>query len=1158
MNLADKIHVNTRYTRSINVERDRGSRSIIDAYVPTVCGTNLLDDVATALGPTDQPRAWSLVGPYGSGKSSFALFLHELLGSKQGAKAVATKTLAAGRPDLARRFARQRTWCRVVLTGSEEPLLKRLVVALDESATRFWAGKPGRRPLVTEEIRQARNARKVTNRRVLELVDALQLAVEQAGAGGLLIVIDELGKFLEHEARQGGEGVFLLQEIAERAFCGRRANLMLFVLLHQGFDLYARGMGEKLKNDWAKVQGRFQSVSFVETSEQTLRVVAAAFSNSLTEAQRLSIRNRTGRIARAIGAANGLPVGLDEETATEIFAACYPVHPISLLVLPALCQKFAQNERTLFGYLGSREPHGFRDSIGSLNKVGDWVYPSEVYDYFVHNQPAVLADPLTHRRWAEVVTAVERTENVNERGETDDECANTSSALAKTIGVLNLISHSSGLKASGAMLRHLFPTKKMFEQAAKRLVDASVVQYRRFSGEYRVWQGTDFDIDERTELERQKLGQFELARILNDREEPEPVVARRHSVRTGALRYFEVAFVDSESSKLADLGVGSNARIVFFLEERKDDETDFDDARESAEPHEIWVLCRNGTEIRAVIADLRALEGVQRGSQELASDPVAAREIRERLESAKIAEQDVINTLIGDPGVSDWYWRNERLQVPNQRALQIMLSGVMDRIYDKAPVILNELVNRERLSSQAAAARNKLFQHMLDHHDRPGLGIRKYPPERAIYRSVLEHGRLHVKTELGWRFVQPCGADPLNLRPAWTRMDEMFALSEAERISPKRLMDELAASPFGVKRGVFPILFLHYYLLHRDEIAFYEEGIYSPRLTYEHLERLVRRPDLFAFQRFRVEGARARLFDEYSRALFGETKESVQLLDLARPLSGLFLDLDEHAKKTRRLSDTTLRVRQAYFLSKSPEQLLFEGLPEACGFDPESDLSGFAETLIRALRELKGAQTALIEQMRSAIYESFGIPETTPIDELRHLLRGRCHRLDQYTLDVRGLRSFIRHVSDRKPSADQWFRRILLFLGRKPAEKWTDQDRDTAEYRLSEFSGRLLDLEKLRLHDDAKPGRDAGINEVILLKTVTEGDGEIDEVVSLSRHADTAIADARERINDIVAEVDDPQLALALVARLTNDFLTRYRRSHQSKRESGDGIREVG
>ena len=1155
MNLADTIHVNTRYTRSVNVERDRGSRSIIDAYVPTVCGTSLLDDVAKALGPTDQPRAWSLIGPYGSGKSSFALFLHELLGSKQGAKAVAAKALAARRPDLARRFARQRPWCRVVLTGSEESLLKRLVAALDESATSFWAGKPGRRPLVVDEIRRVRKARKITNSRLLELVDALQIAVEQAGAGGLLIVIDELGKFLEYEARQGGEGVFLLQEIAERAFCGRRTNLMLFVLLHQGFDLYARGMGEKLKNDWAKVQGRFQSVSFVETTEQTLRVVASAFSNSLTESQRLTIRKQTGRITRAISGANGLPSGLDEETATEIFAECYPMHPISLLVLPVLCQKFAQNERTLFSYLGSREPHGFRDSIGSLNRVGDWVYPSEVYDYFVHNQPAVLADPLTHRRWAEVVTAVDRTEGVDESGQTNDERDRDLPAVAKTIGVLNLIARSGGLKASGEILRHLFPTKRLFEQTVKRLIDASIVQYRRFSGEYRVWQGTDFDIDERTQEERAKLGRFNLAAALNDRGEIEPVVARRHSVKTGALRYFEIQFVDAGSWKL-DPSI--DPRIVFFLAESLDDESVFDDARKSAGSRDIWVLCRNGTAIRSTIGDARALEGVQRGSQELASDPVAAREIRERLEVAKVAERDIVASLIGDLGDSGWYWRKEHLSIPDQPTWQSTLSDVMDCIYDKSPVILNELVNRERLSSQAAAARNKLFQHMLDHHDRPGLDIRKYPPERAIYRSVLEHGRLHKKTEFGWRFVKPRGADPLNLRPAWTRLDELLALSEADPISTKRLMDELAAPPFGVKRGVFPILFLHYYLLHRDEIAFYEEGIYSPRLRYEHLERLVRRPDLFAFQRFRVEGARAKLFDEYSRALFGEIKESLQLLDLARPLSGLFLDLDEHAKKTRRLSDTTLRVRQAFFLSKSPAQLLFERLPEACGFDPESDLAGFSEVLVGALKELKGAHTALIKRMQSAIYESFAIPKTIPIDELRNLLRGQCHRLDRYTLDVHGLKSFIRHVSNRKLSDDEWFRRILLFLGRKPSNKWTDQDCESAKYRLSEFSARMLDLEKLRLHFDAKPRHDAGINDVILLKAVTKEDGEIDEVVSLNRHTDAAIADARERINDIVADVDDPQLALALVARLTSDFLTRYRRSHQSKRESGSEIREAG
>ena len=222
MSLTNQIHVNTRYTRSINVERDRGSPSIVDAYLPTARSIDLLEDVAAALGPKDQPRAWNLVGPYGSGKSSFALFLHELLGPPGSAKKAAGRALAAERPDLARRFARQGAWCRVVLTGSEEPLATRLLAALDDAATNFWEGKPGRKPSVVEEIRRARKRRKLTDSGLLSLVDGLQAAVERNGAGGLLMVIDEMGKFLEYETRQGGGGVFLLQQLAERTFRGRK------------------------------------------------------------------------------------------------------------------------------------------------------------------------------------------------------------------------------------------------------------------------------------------------------------------------------------------------------------------------------------------------------------------------------------------------------------------------------------------------------------------------------------------------------------------------------------------------------------------------------------------------------------------------------------------------------------------------------------------------------------------------------------------------------------------------------------------------------------------------------------------------------------------------------------------------------------------------
>ena len=1144
MTFAERIAVNTRYTRSANVERDRGSHPIVEAYLPSAGGVELLDAVADAFGTRDQPRAWSLVGPYGSGKSSFALFLHELLGT--GRSRTAARNVLAGEDDrVARRFARQRPWCRVALSGSDEPLPDCLLAALDDAATAYWTERQGRRPAVLRRIREARAQDRIPNSRLLELVDDLQEALGRAGAGGLLLLVDELGKFLEHEARQGGEGIFLLQQLAERAFKGRSANLVVVVLLHQGFDLYARGLGEKQRNDWAKVQGRFQSVSFVEPPEQILRIVAAAFSNTLTAAQSRDVDRRAGRFAKALVAAGALPPALDRETAAGIFAACYPIHPVALLLLPDLCQRFAQNERTLFSYLGSREPHGFRDALASLGRAGEWLHPATVYDYFVRNQPAVLSDPLAHRRWAEVVTAVERADRLD----APDGVGHAASALAKAVGLLNLVSRAGGLKASEDVLRLLFPRGPSFRAALDRLQEASVVQHRGFSGEYRVWQGTDFDIDERTGAETQKLGLFNLADVLRGRLETPAVVARRHSAETGTLRYFDVVLADPESRGPAPGAAGDAPRIVFVLAERRDHESAFHAMRRrAARPGDVWALHRDGAAVRTAVADVLALEAVQREAQELASDPVAAREIRARLGAARAAEREATGRLLGDPARSEWYRRGRRVDVADRRALQRALSDAMDRLYDETPVIRNELVNRNRLSSQAAAARNKLFRHMLEQERHTELGIRKYPPERAIYRSLLHAGRLHVETPKGWAFVPPGEDDPLRLRPVWSRIDGLMAESEDAPVPFDALADALAAPPVGLRRGAFPILFLHYYLQHRYEIAFYDEGVYSPTLTYEHLERLVRRPDRFAFQRFRIEGVRADLFDEYGRALLAREPDTADPLPLARALLRFAADLDDHARRTRRLSPSTLRVREALYFSKSPQKLLFEALPAACGHDPEGDLSGFAEKLKGALRELKQVQADLVDYMRAALCRAFGLDEATPLREAREVLRGRCHGLDRYTIDAGGLLTFIRRLRDRDAeSHDAWFAGILQFLGRKPPAKWSDQDRDTAEYRLAQLSLRLLDLEKLRLHF-ASAGRSRSGHEVVLVKTVGDN-GPLEQVAVLSPERNKATDRTLDEIRTLLAGVEDDELRLALVARLSRGFLAEYHEARLSNTE---------
>lgn len=86
----------------------------------------------------------------------------------------------------------------------------------------------------------------------------------------LVIVIDEFGKVLEHAAKNNPEReLYFLQKFAEFVNVPSR-KILLLTTLHQNFSAYARGLSEEQANEWTKVKGRFKEVPFVEPIEQLL------------------------------------------------------------------------------------------------------------------------------------------------------------------------------------------------------------------------------------------------------------------------------------------------------------------------------------------------------------------------------------------------------------------------------------------------------------------------------------------------------------------------------------------------------------------------------------------------------------------------------------------------------------------------------------------------------------------------------------------------------------------------------------------------------------------------------------------------------------------------------------------------------------------------
>ncbi|MEK9878054.1 MAG: hypothetical protein VW684_15455, partial [Betaproteobacteria bacterium] len=148
-----KLSVRRQLTRSVNIERDRESLEFTEFYVPTSRALRTIDQLIKVLEEGSRDRAWSLIGPYGSGKSSFALFLSRLLNQDLSLSQPAVSLLKTASPELAAALISQEPRFLVVsVVGSPEPLGLKLIRALLTQAESFFNSRRGRNPKVLQEL----------------------------------------------------------------------------------------------------------------------------------------------------------------------------------------------------------------------------------------------------------------------------------------------------------------------------------------------------------------------------------------------------------------------------------------------------------------------------------------------------------------------------------------------------------------------------------------------------------------------------------------------------------------------------------------------------------------------------------------------------------------------------------------------------------------------------------------------------------------------------------------------------------------------------------------------------------------------------------------------------------------------------------------------
>ena len=1039
--------------RSIRLEDDLFQDEMVQGYVLTAQGLYALERIFNGI-RNKGTRAWTLTGPYGSGKSFFGLFLARALDGFSAAPQ-ARERLSSARPDLA---AEIRSWAgetqgllTIPITGARASLQICLARGFEKALERLNTS------LAASLVEQLEAVKQADSRTFLDWVRQFFDRVCSSGGGyaGVLVVFDELGKALEHAAIHPHESdIYLLQELAEFASRSRENPFVFIGILHQAFEQYASLLDHAAQREWAKVQGRFEDIPFLEPPVQQMRLLALAI-----QAQEMPgfVRDQVSTAVGRAEQSGWRPAMMPADEFRQLSAGVYPLHPTTFAALSFFFRRLGQNERSIFTYLTSHEPSGFQEFLLN-NAPGDFIRLPNLFDYLAANYEGRIyasgrARPLTE--------ALEKLENTPTLDPTEQD-------LLKTISLLNWLGEVSPLLATEArILSALTDTpeqESVLRAGLESLKRRSLIAYRGFNQTYIIWQGSDVDIDERLQAAyASQSGTFSIADVLQAYLPPRLLIAHRHTYQTGTLRFFDVRYVDSlNREKVSTLPERDASGVVLLCLPATPAEVEqFANWAQTpalvAQKNLVIGVASRAIRLKELVQELRGLHWIRENTPELRGDRVAERELRTRVAKIESLIRSELDNALDLHRVSaltgcQWFTRGAVVSKQVKRGLSGLLSKICDELYCSAPQIHNELLNRRELTSQGSAARRNLIEGILTRAEQPLLGIQGFPPERSMYESLLRKHQMHRQEGQSWKLYPPEG----NLFLAWNAVYDFVFTPPAEPRPVTDLYSRLTSPPFGLTQGVIPVLLAVFYKVFENEMTLYKDGTLLVTPEVSDWEVLLRRPELFSLAGCRVTGLQGAIVERMARGL----NVPPFVMPVARALITRLKALPEHAWRTQRLPAEALAVRRAVDLARSPERFLFQELPEALemmpftgsNFEPQI-FQDFFERLNQALDALSNATPRLLEWARDTWLAACAFPTG---EEGWNAFRQQAQRSVARVTHPQ-LIPLVKRTTET-PDSRAALESVLAYVANRPLRSWTDADSERFAAQ-AEYLGKLFQRE---------------------------------------------------------------------------------------------------
>ncbi|SFB87070.1 hypothetical protein SAMN05660443_0639 [Marinospirillum celere] len=1108
MSLASEVYVERRFQRSIRIDSDMQDKDALSGFICPQSSADVLIRMAEHISNGQTAFTWT--GPYGCGKSSLVIALSHLISNDQNTRKEAA--LAVGQP------AAEAVWKALPVGMGQWQILP---VVGQRASVHSVIGDS----LIEEGFVNSVPSTGWTDKSLIKTLTTL------AKKSGLVIFIDEMGKFLEAAARRG-EDLYFFQLLAEAA-TRSDGRLVVVGILHQSFEEYASRLSRDARDEWSKIQGRFADLAVNTAGEEQIDLLSRAI-----HSKHKGVRASAAALSTA-GVMKENKPGVGDDIA-QLLEDTWPLHPVVAALLgPISRRRFGQNQRSLFGFLNSAEPEGFQDYLRASAEPAERYSPARLWDYLrINLEPTIIASPDGHR-WAMAAEVVDRCEaQTNSSAHVD---------LLKTIAVIDLFRERSGLYATSKLLREsLNVPKKRVDEALADLKSWSFIIYRKHTRAYAIFAGSDFDVEKATEKAREEVSDVDF-QLLQQMAGLQPVLAKRHYFETGALRWFDVKLGSLEGVGQALLNFVPEKGVVglYYLALPTSNEST-EEAKElcveatiAAKERGQQVILGYPTQAWTIIdlsKELKALEKVRDESTEIQGDMVARREITSRLILLQNQLEAELQTAMMN---AVWFKDGTHLENLSIKSLNNKASDVADALYYGSPKISNELLNRNKPSSNAIAAQNALTRAMVLNNGEERLGIVGYPAEGGLFESLLANTGLYCQGEQGYGFVKPSKEkDAARLLPAWEAAAELLEQDSERSVAMSEIYALWESEPYGVKKGLMPVLAVAFILSNREHLAFYREGIFQSSFTDLEVDYLSKDPDSIQLRWMDLTHVSKHLLsslaDLVRRLDPNNPLQELAPIDIGRGLVSVFDRLPEWTKRTSRLSALAIKARSVFKHASDPNQLLFNDLPslhsENVDIQDPALAKAVTNTIDEALTELVEAYPKMLQRMAGLLLTELHVPSDSA--QALKELNDRATNIKQMSGDFR-VDAFIGRMTIFDGS-DVAVEGLGSLAANKPPRDWVDADLDGAFIEIANLAQKFVRTESYAHVQGRKDKRKS-------LAVILSQEGRAKPL-----HYDFHIAESEQKeVDDLVSRLKQiatpesikKEILLAALAELSGEYI---------------------